>query len=140
MDSYTYDLFVSYSREDVPYVRELVRALQALEIRLWYDDAAQRFGGSFNRSIEEALERSRFFLVVLSPAYLSSDWGNFELGVALSRYAPEKRLVPVYARDVDPRRVPASVRNMNGLNARDSSVQELARLIADIVQKDKLAA
>jgi hypothetical protein len=38
-------------------------------------------------SVQEALERSKHFLLVISPSYLTSAWGNFEMGVALSRAA-----------------------------------------------------
>jgi len=80
-----YDLFISYSHQDLPFVDELVHHLKDQRISVWFDQGMLRLGDSFSNSVQEALERSKHFLLVISPSYLTSAWGNFEMGVALSR-------------------------------------------------------
>jgi len=85
-----YDLFISYSHQDLPFVDALVRHLKDQRIKdqrinVWFDRGMLRLGDSFSNSVQEALEHSRNFLLVISPSYLKSAWGNFEMGVALSR-------------------------------------------------------
>ena len=80
-----YDLFISYASQDLHFVDALVRHLKDQRIRVWFDHGMLRLGDSFSNSVQEALEHSRYFLLVISPSYLKSAWGNFEMGVALSR-------------------------------------------------------
>src|SRR5215210_993643 len=93
-----YDVFVSYHRADAPFVRELVRALKEHHLAVWYDGGSARAGESFMREIEEALKHSQFFLIVISPDYLSSQWGFFELGVAIGSDISRTRVLPVLLR------------------------------------------
>lgn len=98
-----YDLFISYSHQDLPFVDALVRHLKDQRINVWFDHGMLRLGDSFSNSVQEALEHSRNFLLVISPSYLKSAWGNFEMGVALSRSASPRngKIIPLVMDNVD---------------------------------------
>src|ERR1700755_1061920 len=103
-----YDVFVSYSHKDALFAQHLVDALEGRGIKAWYDGGEIRAGESFMRRIEDALEQSRYFLLMISPDYLASQWTSFELGVALSAASTKgARIIPVLVRDVDLSSLPA---------------------------------
>jgi hypothetical protein len=98
-----YDVFISYAHQDLPFVDALVRHLKDQRISVWFDRGMLRLGDSFSNSVQEALEHSKYFLLVISPSYLKSAWGNFEMGVALSRSASPRngRIISLVMGDVD---------------------------------------
>lgn len=136
-----YDLFISYSNADFPFVNELVSRLEKEDVRVWYDKGAMRLGEDFLASIQQALEKSEYFLLVISPAYLASQWANFEMGVALSRGLSQKsgRIIPLYLKRVSNAALPSSIKQLSGLTVQDSSVEEIAHQLAEITkQPEKL--
>ncbi|MGH9832895.1 MAG: toll/interleukin-1 receptor domain-containing protein [Blastocatellia bacterium] len=98
-----YDLFISYAHQDLPFVDELVSHLKGHRLNVWFDQGMLRLGDSFSNSVQEALEHSKYFLLVISPSYLKSAWGNFEMGVALSRaISPANgNIIPLVVGDVN---------------------------------------
>lgn len=84
-EQYKYDVFVSYASQDKDFVRLLVRQLVKKGLSVWFDEGEIRIGDSIQRAIEDALEHSKFFLVVVSPALLERTWAQFEIGVAMGR-------------------------------------------------------
>jgi hypothetical protein len=93
-----YDLFVSHASEDKAlFVDDLVTELQALGLRIWYDAAVLRIGDSLRRSIDQGLVRSRFGVVVLSPAFFAKEWPQRELdGLVALEIAGEPRILPLW--------------------------------------------
>lgn len=132
-----YDVFVSYSKKDGPFADSLVKALDGEGVKVWHDRGVMRFGDSFMHNIEDALEQSRYFLLIISPDYLSSQWTSFEMGVALSRDASSNggHLLPVFVRNARDLPLPNTIRKYRGFDAEEKPVYELATEIADIVRK-----
>ena len=124
-----YDLFISYAHQDLPFVDELVRHLKDQRISVWFDHGMLRLGDSFSNSVQDALEHSRHFLLVISPSYLKSAWGNFEMGVALSRsVSPANgKIIPLVVGDVNRAELPPLI------------VQTQPIIIGESVSFDKLA-
>ena len=91
------------------------------------------------RSIEQALERSRYFVLVISPEYVSNQWANFEMGVALSRDATSdtERIIPIYVRSVDRSALPPRIANIHAVDASGQSAEQIASDLASIVVGDK---
>jgi hypothetical protein len=62
-------VFLSYSRDDVPAVRELVRGLRAAQVPIWVDKQRLVAGANYRRSLEfEVKHQCSFFLSVISGA------------------------------------------------------------------------
>lgn len=93
-----YDVFISHASEDKDtIVRSLANALVAKGLRVWYDEFTLRIGDSLRQKIDRGLARSRVGLVVLSPAFVSKGWTNYELDGIVSRtISGEQILLPIW--------------------------------------------
>ena len=85
-DGRTFDAFISHASEDKDtVVRPLAMALQGAGLSVWYDEFELRIGDSLRRKIDKGLASSRFGVVVLSQAFFSKDWPNYELDGLVTR-------------------------------------------------------
>jgi hypothetical protein len=100
-----WDAFVSHASEDKPFVAPLARALQARGLRIWYDDVCLDVGNSLRESIDSALLRSRYGIVVFSRFYFSKDWTRQEVNGLLSRETADVRVVLPIWHNVTPAEV-----------------------------------
>ena len=67
-------VFISYSRRDLEFVKRLSADLQAAGLKVWYDLSGLEAGTRWGIEIQDALDKSCFFLVVLSPNSCRSEW------------------------------------------------------------------
>lgn len=65
------DVFVSHATEDKLYVEPLVKALEAAEIKVWYDRVTLEWGDDLRPAIDRGLANCRFGIVVFSKAFLA---------------------------------------------------------------------
>jgi tetratricopeptide (TPR) repeat protein len=98
MSEYQYDVFISYTSADKEWVRKtFVPALEkaALKCCEYYRDFD--LGAPIVKEMERAILQSRKTILVLSPAYLKSDWAAFEnlMLQTLDAANQERRLLPV---------------------------------------------
>ncbi|KAK4270109.1 hypothetical protein QN277_023188 [Acacia crassicarpa] len=79
--SWTYDVFLSFRGEDTRrgFTYDLYNALKQSGIHVFMDDTGIGRGEEISVSLEQAIERSRMALVILSPDYASSRWCLNEL-------------------------------------------------------------
>ncbi len=95
---YTYDVFVSHSQVDEAWVREeLLVHLERAGLKVCLTDRDFAPGAPVVSETQRALENSRKTVVVLSQAYLRSEWANFEV-LLLQTLDPanqERRLMPL---------------------------------------------
>ena len=97
-DSIKYDVFISHATEDKEdFVEELVIELQRLDIKVWYDKICIKWGESLRSKIDEGLRNSRFGIVVLSQAYISKGWAQYELeGLFNIEMTNGKTILPIW--------------------------------------------
>lgn len=75
-----FDLFVSHATEDkVAFVRDLVKQLGVLGLKVWFDEDELSIGDSLRQCIDRGLSRSKYGIVVLSPSFLHKKWTKYEL-------------------------------------------------------------
>jgi predicted nucleotide-binding protein len=132
-----YDVFISYSEKDKLFARDLVELLRSKGLSVWYDNGELRFGDSILRQIENALEHSNYYLVILSPDYFSKQWTQFELGVAWAR-AGKNRILPIYMgpiKNTDIRKFSPIFADKSAINAENCSLEEIADKISDVISK-----
>jgi len=60
-------------------VRPLAALLRQRSRRVWVDEGEIKCGDSLHQKIDDGLARSRFGLVVLSPAFFGKRWPRVEL-------------------------------------------------------------
>jgi DNA-binding response OmpR family regulator len=91
------DLFLSYSREDLPKIEALAALLQQAGWSVWWDRHIKT-GSSFDRVIEQALMNARAVIVAWSKDSVDSDWVRAE-----AAYAHESsKLLPLRLDDATP--------------------------------------
>ena len=130
----TYDAFLSYSKKDSSFARALSKELTDQGLRVWFGGEQIATGDSFLRAIEEALENSRYFILVISPDYLSGQWSNFEMGVALGQGV---EILPVFVRTVEKKALPPWISETQGFSAENLSIEKIATSLADIIKHNK---
>lgn len=94
----SWDLFISHASEDKStFVAPLAKAISAFGVNVWYDEFELKLGDSLSRSIDAGLARSDYGLVLLSPAFMSKKWPEYELRGLISReMAGGKVILPVW--------------------------------------------
>jgi hypothetical protein len=85
-------IFISYSRKDIGFVRTLAGDLEKAGYEVWWDLTDLRGGDDWLRVIPSAIESSEYFIVVLSPNATVSDWVKKEYTQALSS---GKKIIPL---------------------------------------------
>lgn len=71
------DVFISYSREDKPFIEKIVSAFEAFGISAWFD-VRLKSGDSFDEVIAAEIERVKAVLVCWSTTSVSSKWVKTE--------------------------------------------------------------
>jgi hypothetical protein len=89
-----YDIFISHASEDKDaIVRPLATILERLSVRVWYDEFSLQLGDSLTASIDRGLQESRYGLVVLSKAFLSKQWPEYEYRSLMTREIDGERVI-----------------------------------------------
>jgi hypothetical protein len=132
-----WDVFVSHASEDKEtLVRALVTALSAAGLRVWYDEHVLRIGDSLRRSIDKGLARSRYGLVIISPAFLSKHWPQKELdGLVAREEEGEKVILPIWhgVSPADVRRASPTLADRLAVSS-DRGVDEVVREVLRAVR------
>jgi formylglycine-generating enzyme required for sulfatase activity len=83
-----YDLFFSFSSKDLDAARAFCYALRGYGLRVFFspDDLRLRGGDSFGAVIEQALGRSRHFLLFCTPDAMQSEWVRLEHDTFFQQY------------------------------------------------------
>jgi hypothetical protein len=89
-----FDVFISHSSVDKPYVAPLMSALEAAGISVWFDKTAMVWGDSLRSEIDRGLAACRYGVVVFSKAFLKKKkWTEHELNALFAREEPGKKVI-----------------------------------------------
>jgi RNA-directed DNA polymerase len=84
--SMNYDVFLCHSSKDKEtVVNHLEAALASAGVRVWLDAKQIAWGDNIVEKINEGLAKSKFVILVLSPAFVTSKWPVHEMNSVLSR-------------------------------------------------------
>lgn len=111
-------IFLSYSRKDIDFARKLSMDLEKAGYDVWWDLTDLRGGDDWVRVIPDAIAKSEFFIVVLSPNSVESEWVRKEYTQALSL---RKKIVPIM---FTPCTVPFALNTINYVNFATGEYQE----------------
>ena len=94
---YPFDIFVSYASEDRPSIVPLVRALEHIGLRVWWDQGEVTLGDRLSHQIDKGLARSRYGIVIISSSFIGKHWPESELRSLLTRAttSDQKVLLPI---------------------------------------------
>ena len=89
------EVFLSHSSKDRDFVVRLVRVFKKYKIRYWY--SARHISGAkqWHDEIGRALNRCDWFLIVLTPNAVRSQWVKRELLFALNEARYNERIIPL---------------------------------------------
>jgi TIR domain len=71
-------VFLSYSRKDQEFVRELYRRLTRDGIDCFFDQESIGWGQNWVRALGQGIDECRFIVFVLSPDFCNSEWAQVE--------------------------------------------------------------
>jgi hypothetical protein len=93
-----WDVFISHASEDKDEIaRPIYENLRRLGVKVWFDEMEIKVGDSLVRSIDIGLSRSRYGIVILSPAFLQKDWPEYELrGLVSKEFGRDKAILPLW--------------------------------------------
>ncbi|MFZ4816630.1 MAG: TIR domain-containing protein, partial [Phototrophicaceae bacterium] len=106
------DVFVSYRRKNVDFIKRLVAELKAAGKEVWVDWEDLPPGTStFNDDIRRGLEGADAVICVLSPDYLDSAYCvEVELGYAVEL---NKKIIPIVLEKFPDERIPQNIADIN---------------------------
>jgi hypothetical protein len=142
MNTFQFDVFLSYSKDDEARVRRLAEKLRESGLRVWFDQWLVKNGDDIFLAIERGLEASRTLILCISPAALGSKWVTLERNTVLFRDPTNtaRRFIPVLLADCD---VPDTIRHYKYVDYRDEGGAALQRLILacspDIAPKSSIS-
>jgi len=91
---YKWGAFVCHVTEDKKsFVMPLAQELEKFGIRVWLDKFVLKVGDSLRRKIDEGLSKSRYGIVVFSPAFFEKEWPQSELDGLFAREMEGKKKV-----------------------------------------------
>ena len=112
------DVFLSYAREDLPFVRRLTTALQARNREVWVDLEDIIPSARWWEEIRTGITEAHAVAFVISPDSIASRVCRAELDYATEA---SKRLVPVLARQTPSKGVPSALAELNWLSFLDGT-------------------
>ena len=82
---YFRDVFLSHASVDKDnFINPFVKALEKREISYWLDEAELKWGQFLLDQLSEGLSKSKFVIVFISDEFLSRNWPQAELRIALN--------------------------------------------------------
>jgi tetratricopeptide (TPR) repeat protein len=79
-----FDVFVSHSSVDKPWVHRLVAGLERYGVSVWLDETQIRPGTSILSALERGIEASNAMILVVSPEAMASGWVREEYDRAIT--------------------------------------------------------
>jgi hypothetical protein len=134
-----YDVFVCHAFDDKEeIVRPLALALREQNLAVWYDEFELKIGDVLRRKIDEGLIRSRFGVVVLSPAFFAKGWRQYELdGLVTMEVSRDRQLIlPIWhnVSQADVMGYSPSLAAKLARSTADLTVQQIAAEIAEVAR------
>lgn len=109
------DIFLAYSHQDAPVMRQLYADLRGAGWSVWTDEGLEPGTPSWQDAIQEALRQARCLVVLLSPHASKSHWVNSEISYTLKL---GRRIIPVLVAGDDLSAVPLSLVNTQWVDVR----------------------
>jgi internalin A len=92
------EIFISYGHDDKKFVQRLSSELSKENVESWWDFDTLKGGHDWQREIQQGIKRCDFFIVVLTPQSVESEWVNKEITYA-NEY--KKKVIPIRLKDCE---------------------------------------
>ena len=96
-------VFICHNTKDKAFVKKLASDLRQAKLKVWYDAWTMLPGDSLYDKIQQGIRTSAWFIIVLSPDAVSSQWCKRELHNALEEELERKSVyvIPVLYRSCE---------------------------------------
>lgn len=129
---FVYDVFVSYSHDDLDWVTDFAWQLEGQGFRVARDEVVLKPGDLLVHAIEQAIRDSAHGILVFSTASVASGWVQQEYAALMQRSIQAGlRFIPVVIDDVE---LPGFAATRYYADFRDVSAAGYDRLIAKITE------
>lgn len=136
-----HDVFISHASEDKDsFVRPLAQELTGMGFKVWYDESTLRIGDSLRQKIDQGLSSSRYGVVVLSGAFFSKNWPQYELnGLVAREMHGGKVILPIWHKVSKDEVLSYSptLADKVALNTAISSVSEIAEQLSEVLRDNE---
>ena len=122
-------IFMSYSRADTDFVIKLIKDLISQGLNIWLDQRNIGAGQRWDNTIQEALQSSDLFIIVLSPNSVASENVLDELSFAINS---KIQIIPVLYRDC---KIPYRIARIQFVDFRTDYERGFRHLISEIKQQ-----
>ncbi len=126
------DVFISYSRKDGDFARQLNSKLQEASKTTWFDQESIASGVDFESELYKGISSANNFVFILSPDAVLSQYCEREVDYA---HEQGKRILSVLAREIDAHSLPKKLRLINWI---DFTTKPFADSFAELVQELEL--
>ncbi len=110
--------FISYSRVNKDFALKLAKELKAAGFNIWLDQLDIPAGARWDDALEDALEECKIFMVILTPASISSENVKDEIGYAIDH---NKRILPILLENA---KIPLRLRRFQYVDFTSKSYEE----------------
>lgn len=132
-----WDIFISHASEDKEKVAlPLAALLVQAGLTVWLDKNELKLGDSLRSKIDHGLAKSQYGVVILSKAFFSKDWPQFELNGLVARESANQKVVLPIWHEVDHRFVASyspTLADKVAINTKQG-LQEVASEIVQVVR------
>lgn len=99
---FSFDVFVSYSHEDIVFARKLVNWLRSAGFKVWFDEEQLVPGTRFRAGLQQGLRESSNLVAVLTKSYINRSWTQRELDLFdLTANHSERRILALEIGDLN---------------------------------------
>lgn len=131
-------VFISYSKVDQKFVDRLCSELEVRGVDVWRDSKDIQVGDSIVEKIEEGIERSQYFCLVLSEASVERSWILREYRTALNRQlATNGKAIRILPLHIDNCQIPELLRDIKYANFSRSFLEGLDSLLSALSISNK---
>jgi TIR domain len=129
-------IFISHVSQDKAYANRLIQALREEDVSVWSALDSMNIGAGWADKIAKAIDKANVFVVLVSPDFLSSQWGMFELGAALGRqWKSSGSIVPVMIRSATLQDLPPPARQFQVVDAHGLTVRSVGKRLAKVIRE-----
>jgi hypothetical protein len=133
-------VYISYAKYDREFVAELSEALQREGVEVWVDAAQISPGAEWRAEIEKALLESSAVIVVISAEAASSQYIQFEIGLA---FGSSKPVFPVIIEPISMDTLNPALLNLQILDIsenRHAGIQKIVEMLPQVVRRNSPVA
>ncbi|MFK5969491.1 MAG: TIR domain-containing protein [Candidatus Marithrix sp.] len=128
------EVFISYSRKDADFARQLNTTLQEAGKTTWFDQESISTGVDFENEIFKGINSADNFLFIISPDAIQSEYCEHEVNYANEQ---NKRFISILYREINPATMPQALRVINWIDFKDTAFDKSFPELIQAIELDR---